>query len=252
MAANVDSKNGSGTNFTQRQKKLFTVLMIGIFFEGFDDALINIVLPYITADFGLNNQQAGFSLSIIGLGTMFAFFLVRLADNLGRRPIFLASVIAYTLCSAITAFSPAMTFLVFFQFLARIFLIACWSLGYVIVSEEFEVEQRGKASSILQVVATSGALVLSLLLPVLTLLGLNWRAMYLIGALPLIPVIVFHKNLPETKKFLEMKRARLEQTQREKNDFFEVWKPQYRKYLIVMAIVWFFLYFGVKGALNFY
>lgn len=252
MAANVDSKNGSGTNFTQRQKKLFTVLMIGIFFEGFDDALINIVLPYITADFGLNNQQAGFSLSIIGLGTMFAFFLVRLADNLGRRPIFLTSVIAYTLCSAITAFSPAMTFLVFFQFLARIFLIACWSLGYVIVSEEFEVEQRGKASSILQVVATSGALVLSLLLPVLTLLGLNWRAMYLIGALPLIPVLVFHKNLPETKKFLEMKRARLEQTQREKNDFFEVWKPQYRKYLIVMAIVWFFLYFGVKGALNFF
>lgn len=247
----TDTKDNGKLKYTKRQKRLFTILMIGIFFEGFDDALINIALPYITADFGVNNQQAGFALSIIGLGTMCAFFLVRLADNMGRRPIFLFSVVAYTLCSLITAFSPGINFLVFFQFLARIFLIGCWSLGYVIVAEEFESSQRGKASSILQAVATSGALVLSLCLPIFTAIGWNWRAMYAVGALPLIPVIIFHKNLPETEQFLKMKQERLEGKQ-VKSDFFEAWKPQYRKLLAIMAIVWFFLYFGVKGALNFF
>lgn len=246
------SKEKDKLVLNQRQKKLSVILMIGIFFEGFDDALINIALPYITADFGITTQEVGFSLSIVGLGTLFSFFLVRLADNKGRRPIFLFSIVAYTLCSLITAFSPSMNFLVFWQFLARIFLIGCWSLGYIIISEEFEANQRGKASSIFQVGATFGALVLSLLLPVLAVVGLNWRALYVIGALPLIPVIFFHKWLPETNMYLEAKRRKEMNEDAKDNDFFEVWKPEYRKYIIVMALVWVFLYFGVKGSLNFF
>lgn len=136
--------------------------------------------------------------------------------------------------------------------MARIFLIGCWSLGYIIISEEFEANQRGKASSIFQVGATFGALVLSLLLPVLAVVGLNWRALYVIGALPLIPVIFFHKWLPETNMYLEAKRRKEMNEDAKDNDFFEVWKPEYRKYIIVMALVWVFLYFGVKGSLNFF
>lgn len=251
MASEVQ-KEKNKLVLNERQKKLSVLLMIGIFFEGFDDALINIALPYISADFGLNNQQVGFSLSIIGLGTMFAFFLVRLADRLGRRPIFLFSIIAYTICSFVTAFSPNITFLVFWQFIARVFLIGCWSLGYVIVSEEFEAYQRGKAASMLQVVAVSGALILSMLLPVLTALGLNWRVMYIIGALPFIPAILLQKWLPETEMFLQGKELRKVGIQEEKQDIFEVWKPTYRRFLLIMSCVWIFLYFGVKGSLNFF
>lgn len=251
MASEVQ-KEKNKLILNERQKRLSIILMIGIFFEGFDDALINIALPYISADFGLNDQQVGFSLSIIGLGTMFAFFLVRLADRMGRRPIFLFSIIAYTICSFVTAFSPGITFLVFWQFIARIFLIACWSLGYVIVAEEFEADQRGKAASVLQVVAVSGALILSMLLPVLTALGLNWRAMYIIGALPFIPAILLQKWLPETGKFLQDKALREAGVAEEKQNMFEVWKAPYRKYLIIMSCVWIFLYFGVKGSLNFF
>lgn len=250
MASSEKQKNKLVLN--QRQKKLSVILMIGIFFEGFDDALVNIALPYITADFGITTQEVGFSLSIIGMGTLFSFFLVRLADNRGRRPIFLFSIIAYTLCSLITAFSPSINFLVFWQFLARIFLIGCWSLGYVIISEEFEAHQRGQVSSIFQAGAVFGALLLSILLPVLSAFGLNWRVMYVIGALPLIPVIIFHKWLPETTMFLSAQKEKEMGIASEKNNFFEVWKPQYRKYLIIMALVWVFLYFGVKGSLNFF
>ncbi len=254
MASEMQQSNK--LTLTQRQKRLTVILMIGIFFEGFDDALINIALPYIQADFGLNTQQVSYSLSIIGLGTMFAFFLVRLADKMGRRPILLFSIVCYTLCSFITAFAQNMMFLVFWQFLARIFLIGCWSLSYVIVAEEFEAHQRGKASSILQAVAVSGALVLSLLLPVFTALNIGWRGMYIVGALPLIPVVIFHKWLPETQMFLEMKAKRIagieEENPKEKQNFFEVWKPEYRKNMIIMSIVWVLLYFGVKGSLNFY
>ncbi len=254
MASEVQQSNK--LTLTPRQKKLCLIIIIGSFFEGFDDALINIALPYIQADFGVTTQQVSFSLSLIGLGTMFAFFLVRLADKFGRRPLLLTSIVCYTLCSFITAFSQNLTFLVFWQFVARIFLIGCWSLSYIIVAEEFEANQRGKASSILQAIAVSGALMLSLLLPVFTALNIGWRGMYIVGALPLIPVVIFQKWLPETQMFLDAKAKReagiAEEKPEEKQDFFEVWKPKYRRNMLIMSISWVLLYFGVKGSLNFY
>lgn len=251
MSSKTKQIDGKGLAFDKRQKKLLSILMIGIFFEGFDDALINIALPYITTDFGLSDQQAGFSLSIVGLGTMFAFFFVRLADSKGRRPVFLLSVVAYTICSFITAFSPSIQFLIFWQFIARIFLISAWSLGYVIVSEEFESQSRGKVSSIRQSSAVAATLILSMLLPVFSMLGWNWRAMYIVGALPLIPVIIFHKWLPETEQFLQVKKEGRKAKQN-KDEFFAVWQKKYRKKLIAMAIIWVFLYFGLKGSVNFF
>lgn len=59
-----------------------------LFFEGFDDAVINIALPYIMKDFGITTQMSGYALSIIAVGTMVAFFVSRMADTIGRRQVF--------------------------------------------------------------------------------------------------------------------------------------------------------------------
>lgn len=238
---------------TPRQKKMWPILLIGIFFEGFDDALINIVLPYIRQDFNLTQQMASYALSIIGFGALLAFFIVRLADTVGRRPIFLSCVYLFSICSLITAFSPNINFLIFFQFLARIFLIGCWSIGFVIISEEFAAENRGRVIGLFQVTAVLGALFVGISLPIITKLGLNWRVLYALGSLPLIPALIFNKNLPETERFLELQEnKKLQKDIPPKEDFFAIWKSSYNKYLLVMACVWILLYFGVKGSLNFF
>jgi MFS family permease len=143
--------------FNARQKMLWPILILGAFFEGFDDALINIALPYIKADFSMSTQMAGYALSVIAFGTMVAFFVSRMADSVGRRKIFLTCVYMYSLCSLFTAFSPNVQIFIFLQFVARIFLIGCWSVGYVIICEEFTTEHRGKAVGMFQLTAVLGA-----------------------------------------------------------------------------------------------
>lgn len=238
--------------FTERQRNLWPILILGAFFEGFDDALVNIALPYIQADFGMSTQLTGYALSIIAFGTMVAFFVSRLADTLGRRKIFLTCVYMYSICSLLTAFAPTATIFIFIQFVARIFLIGCWSVGYVIICEEFSAEHRGTAVGRFQLTAVLGALLIGILLPVFTKIGLSWRALYVAGAFPLIPVLLMNKRLPETEAFLRLQEEKKQGKRQEKEDFFGAWRNPFTKYMVVMCLIWFFLYFGIKGTLNFF
>ena len=247
---------------TPRQKGLFPIIILGAFFEGFDDGLINIALPYIKLSFDLDDQMAGFMLSIIAIGTVVAFVASRLADSVGRRPVFLWCVYGYSIASLLTAFAPWLWLFITFQFIARIFLIGCWSVGYVILCEEFKAENRGWAVGRFQLVAVFGALLVGLLLPLVVGGGEagtevaerwpTWQILFMVGALPLIPTLIFRKKLPETEAFLLRKQQAAEGTLPEKTDFFEVWKAPHRKFIIIMSLVWFFFYFGIKGSLNFF
>ncbi|MGG2200348.1 MULTISPECIES: MFS transporter [Paenibacillus] len=243
-----------GTKFmmNSRQKRMWPILILGAFFEGFDDAVINIALPYIMKDFGITTQMSGYALSIIAVGTMVAFFVSRMADTIGRRQVFLSSVYMYSICSLVTAFAPNIEVFIFLQFVARIFLIGCWSVGYVILCEEFSTEHRGSAVGRFQLTAVFGALLIGILLPIITKLGLSWRVLYIVGAFPMIPVFLLRKRLPETEAFLQLQEEKKLGKKLPKGDFFGPWKSPYIKYTVVMSIVWVFLYFGIKGTLNFF
>ena len=72
-------------------------------FEGFDFMVINLALPFITRIFNPRPKRQFYAFSS-RVGTLLAFFVVRLADRWGRRPIFLWSVILYSFLSLITVF----------------------------------------------------------------------------------------------------------------------------------------------------
>lgn len=237
---------------TPRQKAMWPIIILGAFFEGFDDALINIALPYIKADFFLSTQMSGYALSIIAFGTMVAFFVSRMGDTIGRRNVFLSCVYMYSLCSLITAFALNIQVFVLFQFVARIFLIGCWSVGYVILCEEFTTEHRGKAVGRFQLTAVFGALLIGILLPIFTKMGLSWRALYVVGAFPMVPVFLIRNRLPETEAFLQRQEDKNQGKRLRKENFLGPWRSPFTKYMFVMSLVWVFFYFGVKGTLNFF
>lgn len=258
MAERVKKEKKEKLKMTSRQKQIFGIIMLGSFFEGFDDGLVNIAIPYIAKQQGFEALQddfiKGMVLSIIAIGTIIAFAATRLADSVGRRPVFLYCVYGYSICTLITAFTPVLWMFVIMQFVARIFLIGCWSVGYVILCEEFKAENRGWAVGRFQLVAVFGGLLIAILLTLVVngQTGEGWRYLFAAGALPLIPVFLLRKRLPETEAFLQRKKELAERAEPEKSNFFEVWKKPWRKNLIIMGFVWIFMYFGIKGSLNFF
>src|SRR5260221_13085770 len=72
--------------FSSYQRRLFVLLSVANFFEGYDFLALGQILPNLRAEMGLDQATGGLLVTVIGLGTIAAYGVVRLADRLARRP----------------------------------------------------------------------------------------------------------------------------------------------------------------------
>lgn len=161
------------------------------------------LLPNLRAEFGLDRAQAGVLLSLISLGTLFAGLVVRLADRVGRKRMLSITIIGYTVCSLLTAFSQSAVSFGAFQLLARIFLIGEWAVATVMAAEEFPASARATVIGVIQACSTFGAIACAGLVPLLLKTPLGWRAVYVAGAVPLVLVAFARRGLRETARFTQ-------------------------------------------------
>ena len=73
------------TPLTPYQWKLLGFLSVATFFEGFDFMALSQILPNMREEMELSIAQAGILLSVINIGTLVAYVLIRKADAWGRR-----------------------------------------------------------------------------------------------------------------------------------------------------------------------
>jgi putative MFS transporter len=228
---------------------IFLILLVSTasFFEGYDFLILNLVLPFLRAEYGLSIIQGGFMVSSIALGTIAAFFVLRLGDYFGRRALLMWTVLGYTAATALTAASQSVAGFAAMQFLARVFLVAEWGISTVIIAEELPASKRGIGISIVQAAAGVGGIVASAVFPIVTKVAMGWRAMYLVGIIPLIIVFFIRRSVRETKRYAEL-RARVV----DKPKWTEILGPKYRKKLVLVAVMWMFMYLGYTPILSFY
>lgn len=243
----MDSGGSTKFRLTQRQKLLFPVIMCGAFFEGFDFMVVNLALPFISRDMGLDTRSAGLALSTIAIGTLVAFFVVRLGDRVGRKPVFIWSVVLYSALSLATAFTPNIQYFIVCQFFARIFLVAVWATGFIVIAEEFSVEMRGRALGMFQAAAAIGAVFPSIFISLLANTALGWRGLYIIGALPLFVVLFLGRNFHETERFHKARAA-----DEAGPGFFAVFQRPYRKFIIIVSALWVFIYICYTSSMSFF
>ena len=187
--------------------KLFALLTIATFFEGFDTRLVSLVQPVIGREFGATKEELGFVLGLSSLGMVFAFFVIQLADRIGRRPVFLGALAGYALLTLATAFSPNLLVFTLLQVFARMAMVVELGLAYLILSEEMPAEIRGRVNGVFGGCVVLGASVPDALLHPLDQWGIGWRGLFLIGAVPLFLLPFYVRNLKETSAFLARKAA---------------------------------------------
>jgi MFS family permease len=177
------------------------LVALALFFEQYDFSMLGAAWPRIRQDLGIPESQWGYALGLIRAGALPAFAIVAFADRIGRRRLFLGSVVAISLVTMLTAFARNVVEFVALQMVARAFMIAGMSVAFVIVTEEFPAEHRGWGVGMLGALGACGVGLGTGLFAAVDVLPFGWRALYAVGVLPLVLLPKFRRDVKETRRF---------------------------------------------------
>jgi len=185
----------------ERHLQLMGFVAFAMFFENYDMSLLTSVLKYLGDDFGLDEAQLGSFAGWIRLGTLPAFFVIPFADRIGRKRMFLVSIVGMSIGTFLTALSPDETWFIAFQMLSRTFMLTASAIAFVFITEEFPAEHRGWGIGMLGAVAALGFGVGALFFAAIDILPYGWRALYALGIAPVLLLPKIASGLPETRRF---------------------------------------------------
>lgn len=187
---------------SMREWRVLALLGTANAVNGFDLGILALALPAIQRSLEIGEAEVGTMLAIIRLGMLPALAIGVLADRYGRRRLLLATIVGFTVCTALTAVAPNAAVFVALQFVARIFMGAEDTLGIVVVAEELVASRRGFALGVLAALGGIGHGLAAVGYAVAGAGPYGWRTLYAVGAVPLVVIAWVRRQLAETRRFV--------------------------------------------------
>lgn len=184
-----------------RTERIFLLVGAAAFFAGYDMNIFFLAAPQIQATFHIPENQIALTTAYFRLAAVFAMLICASADLVGRRRLLLVTIFGQAIFTLATAFAGGYNSFVWAQFFTRVFGYAEEMLCFVVIVEEMVAGARGWANGTMTSMDFTGAGVASLVFAFVNLLPYGWRALYVIGAVPLFLVAYLRRRLPETKRF---------------------------------------------------
>eukprot|EP01012_Entosiphon_sulcatum_P011973 TRINITY_DN17451_c0_g1_i1.p1 TRINITY_DN17451_c0_g1~~TRINITY_DN17451_c0_g1_i1.p1 ORF type:complete len:449 (+),score=65.96 TRINITY_DN17451_c0_g1_i1:59-1405(+) len=174
-----------------------------LLFEEYDIAMLTSALRQISEDLQMQQDRLGLYLGIIRLGAIPAFFVIPFADRLGRRRVFIFATMVMGLLTFATAFTQGAAGFVVCQAMTRTFFVTGSAVAFVIVTEEFPAEHRGWGMGMLAALGAVGHGLAAATYSQIDRLPYGWRALYIMGLVPVLLVRFFQRHVPETERFAQ-------------------------------------------------
>lgn len=113
--------NTAATNKPQQsisRNKLLGVAGVGWLFDAMDVGILSFVIAALAAEWGLSPSQSGWigSINSIGMAVGALFFGV-FADKVGRKQIFMWTLVLFSIASGLSAFTTTLTAFLILRFL---------------------------------------------------------------------------------------------------------------------------------------
>jgi EmrB/QacA subfamily drug resistance transporter len=159
-----------------RKWYVMTAVAMGIFLATIDGSIVNVALPTLVREFGAEFAIVEWVV-LAYLLTLTALLLSigRLADMIGKKPIYLLGFLIFTIGSVLCGLAPGIYWLIGFRILQAIGATMILALGMAIVTEAFPREERGRALGITGTIVSIGIIVGPVIGGlILTLLSWHW------------------------------------------------------------------------------
>lgn len=250
---------------------LLWVIGLGWMFDAMDTGLISFILAKMSEDWAMTPTEKGWVVSIGFVGMAIgAVFSGGLADKWGRKTVFAATLVIYSIATAACAFAPNLTWLLVFRFIVGLGLGGQLPVAVTLVSEYIPAHVRGRFIVLLESFWGLGwlcaALIAYFIIP-----KFDWHMAFLIGGLPALYAFVIWKKVPESIPYL-INRGRIDEAHAlvqsferqcgvevidkievkpvsEKQDvsFSQLWSGAFARRTLMLWLIWFGIVYSYYG-----
>ena len=203
------------TKLTGNQRRIITAAVLGDMLEFFDYFLIGYVVAFIAGPWKLTFGESAVILLSSGFGAMFgAVFYGWLADKIGRRKVFLMTVINFSIATGILTFTPdnAWIFLSVFRFLIGFGVGGLYCVDLPLVQEFVPASKRGMVGGLVTAAVPIGVL-LGAALGAYATPYVGWRGLFAIGMVPGLLTLLIRAWVPESPRWL-IQMGRMEEARK--------------------------------------
>src|ERR1700736_5381216 len=191
------------TSLTGNQIKILTAVIIGDALEFFDYFLIGFVLAFLIGPWKLTFGQSTMVLMSSGVGAIIgAYAWGWLADRIGRRKVFIGTVLNFSIATGLLYFTPdnGWIYLSVMRFFVGVGVGGLYCVDLPLVQEFMPSSKRGWVGGIVTCVIPLGT-------GLGAVLGANvgagdWRLLFAIGVLPALLVLLVRLWGPESPRWL--------------------------------------------------
>ncbi len=199
------------TTLTGNQKRIVAAAVLGDMLEFFDYFLIGFVLAFVIGPWQLTFGQSAVILLSSGIGAMLgAGFWGWMADRIGRRPVFLLTILNFSVATGILALTPdrAWGFMSVFRFIVGFGVGGLYCVDLPLVQEFMPARMRGLVGGLVTAFIPVGVMLGSVFGAFLSP-QFGWRGLFLAGLLPGLLTLLVRAWVPESPRWL-MRQGRVQ------------------------------------------
>lgn len=202
------------TTLTGNQKKIIAAAVIGDALEFFDYFLIGFVLAFLIGPWKLTFGQSAIVLLSSGIGAILgAYIWGWLADRIGRRKVFIGTVLNFSIATGLLYFTPenGWIYITILRFFVGFGVGGLYCVDLPLVQEFVPSSKRGWVGGLVTCVIPLGVGLGAVLG---AFIGADqWRLLFALGVLPSLLVLLVRLWVPESPVWL-VRQGRHEEARR--------------------------------------
>ncbi|ANU26490.1 MFS transporter [Planococcus versutus] len=225
------------------RNKLLGVAGLGWLFDAMDVGILAFVIAALHEDWGLTSSQMGWIGSVNSIGMAVGAFVFGIyADRVGRKKIFIITLLLFSIASGISAFTTTLAAFMILRFFVGMGLGGELPVASTLVSESVPAKERGRVIVLLESFWAAGWLVAAVI-SYFIIPSFGWRVALLLTALPAFYALYLRINLPDSPQF----SAKKDVLRSISTNIKDVWSKKYRRSTLMLWIVWFTVVFSYYG-----